>query len=114
MKNIFYTSLFLFSVIVNAQQLPKGFSYLEDIAPTIQRELRYCSHNNFIGIPIDGYEEDILITSTKTAYALKNQMEYFADLSAMYFVGGNYFPYNAELLKEYDNQGLNMVKSLWY
>ena len=27
----------------------------------------------------------------EVAYALKNQMEYFADLSAIYFVGGNYF-----------------------
>ncbi len=53
------------------QKLPKGFSYVNDISPSIQRELRYCSHNNFIGIPVDGYNEDTLITSTATAKALK-------------------------------------------
>ncbi len=51
-------------------QLPKGFSYVKDITPSIQQELRYCSHNNFIGIPIDGYETNVLITSTLTAKAL--------------------------------------------
>ena len=52
-------------------QLPKGFSYVKDIAPTIERELRYCQHNNFVGIPIEGYIDDVLITSTETAKALK-------------------------------------------
>lgn len=50
----------------------------------------------------------------ETAYALKNQMEYFADLSAMYFVGGNYFPFNVESLRKYDTEGVQMVKTLWY
>ncbi|MEW6989199.1 hypothetical protein AADZ91_00805 [Colwelliaceae bacterium 6441] len=49
-----------------------------------------------------------------TAYALKNQMEYFADLSAMYFVGGNYFPFDAKTLNKYDATGTKMVSSLWF
>jgi len=49
----------------------------------------------------------------KSAYAVKNQLEYFADLSAMYFVGGNYFPYNRQGLKEYDPMGYEMIKLLW-
>lgn len=49
----------------------------------------------------------------EVAYAIKNQLEYFADLSAMYFVGGNYFPYKAEKLKEYDPVGYRMVKLMW-
>ncbi|TYP98209.1 D-Ala-D-Ala dipeptidase VanX [Tenacibaculum adriaticum] len=65
----FYFLLIISSV--NAQKLPKGFSYVKDIAPTIQQELRYCSHNNFVGIPVEGYEENVLITSTLTAKALK-------------------------------------------
>lgn len=63
--------LFLSTFIVQSQNLPEGFSYVKDIAPTIQQELRYCNHNNFVGVPINGYEEDVLITSTKTANALK-------------------------------------------
>lgn len=70
MKWIF-SFFILISISVQPQNLPKGFSYVKDVAPSIKYELRYCSHNNFIGIPVDGYESDILITSTLTAKALK-------------------------------------------
>ncbi|PQJ19722.1 peptidase M15 [Tenacibaculum sp. SG-28] len=53
-------------------QLPPGFSYVKDIAPTIATDLRYLGSTNFVGMKIDGYEEDVLITSTATAKALKN------------------------------------------
>lgn len=70
MKWIF--SLLLFSsYILQAQKLPNGFSYLKNIAPSIQKELRYCTNNNFIGIPINGYQENTIITTTLTAKALK-------------------------------------------
>ncbi len=69
MKCIFYFTLI--SITINAQSLPKGFSYVNLVAPTIQKELRYCYNNNFIGTSITGYKEDILITSTLTAKALK-------------------------------------------
>ncbi len=52
-------------------QIPKGFSYLSDIDTTIQSELRYITHNNFIGEPIDGYLKNTVIVSTPTANALK-------------------------------------------
>ncbi|WP_028888433.1 M15 family metallopeptidase [Tenacibaculum ovolyticum] len=65
-------SLLLFSsYILQAQKLPKGFSYVKDIAPTIKQELRYCSNNNFIGTSINGYEENVLIITTQAATALK-------------------------------------------
>ena len=70
MKWIF--SLLLFSsYILQAQKLPKDFSYVKDIAPTIKQELRYCSNNNFIGTSINGYEENVLIITTQAANALK-------------------------------------------
>lgn len=47
------------------------------------------------------------------AYAIKNQLEYFAELSAMYFVGGDYFPFNQQGLKRYDPKGAAMVENLW-
>lgn len=70
MKQLFYL-LILSSYIVNAQKLPKGFSYIKDIAPSIQQELRYCSNNNFIGTSINGYQESKLIITTVAANALK-------------------------------------------
>lgn len=69
-KYIFSIITFSLSIIGTSQELPKGFSYVKDFAPSIQKELRYCSHNNFMGVPVDGYEEPVLITSTKTAMAL--------------------------------------------
>ncbi|CAM1352860.1 M15 family metallopeptidase [Tenacibaculum insulae] len=70
MKQILYFLLFT-TYILQAQKLPKGFSYINNVAPTIQQELRYCSTNNFIGSPINGYHESVLICSTQTAKALK-------------------------------------------
>lgn len=71
-SKIVYTITFiLFLHSLTWAQLPEGFSYVNEIAPTIESELRYCNHNNFVGIPIEGYEYDVLITSTKTALALK-------------------------------------------
>ena len=49
----------------------------------------------------------------KHAYARKNQLEYFAELSAIYFVGGNYYPYNRKGLEKYDPKGYKMVRELW-
>lgn len=70
MKWIFYLIL-LSSITIYSQKLPKGFSYIKNIDSSIKKELRYCSNNNFIGSSINGYEENILITTTQTAKALK-------------------------------------------
>jgi len=59
------------TVSSQSQKLPSGFVYLNDIDRTIKTELRYISHNNFIGKPIDGYIKDTLIVSKATALALK-------------------------------------------
>ncbi|TDQ23776.1 M15 family metallopeptidase [Tenacibaculum caenipelagi] len=65
-------TLFLIaSLAIQSQNLPKGFSYINDISPSIQKELRYCSNDNFIGSPVNGYEESVLIATTPTAKALK-------------------------------------------
>jgi len=79
MKLSIYILLFSCISYSQVQKLPKGFSYLKDIDSTIQGELRYCNHNNFIGIPIDGYEDDVLITSTQTAKALKKAQSEFLE-----------------------------------
>jgi hypothetical protein len=47
------------------------------------------------------------------AYAIKNQLEYFAELSAIYFVGGNYMPFNRSKLYEYDRVGNKVICDLW-
>lgn len=65
--------LLTFSIVTLSchSQIPKGFTYLAVIDTTIQSELRYITHNNFIGKPINGYLKDTIIVSTPTALALK-------------------------------------------
>lgn len=49
----------------------------------------------------------------ESAYALKNPLEYFAELSAARFVGINYQPFDAQGLARYDPVGHRMVEALW-
>jgi len=49
----------------------------------------------------------------KPAYASTNNREYFAELSAIYFAGGVYYPFNKEGLKNYDPIGYAMVQKHW-
>ncbi len=62
--------VFVFLCMSVEAQLPKGFSYVKDISPSIKSELRYFGKNNFVGKPIKGYKKNVLITSTATAKAL--------------------------------------------
>ena len=48
-----------------------------------------------------------------SAYALKNPLEYFAELSAARFVGINYHPFDKDGLAQYDPMGYRMVETLW-
>lgn len=72
------TLALLTTVGVQSQNLPKGFSYINNFSPTIQAELRYCYNNNFMGVPVNGYEENILIATTPTAQALKKVQDELA------------------------------------
>ncbi|WOC39736.1 M15 family metallopeptidase [Polaribacter sp. HL-MS24] len=44
--------------------------YLETIDTSIKKELKYFSHQNFIGKPINGYQKNVLIVTEKAALAL--------------------------------------------
>ncbi len=47
------------------------------------------------------------------SYAATNQLEYFAELSCMYFVGCNYQPFNRKELQTYDAVGYAMIEKMW-
>ncbi len=49
----------------------------------------------------------------ENAYALVNQLEYFAELSCMYFARCNYRPTDRGELKSYDPTGYAMIRKLW-
>jgi len=46
-------------------------------------------------------------------YAATNQLEYFAELSCMYFVGCHYYPFNRAQLREYDPDGAALIRRMW-
>jgi zinc D-Ala-D-Ala dipeptidase len=50
--------------------LPDNLVYLRDIDPTIAQDIRYASHNNFVGRPLDGYEAPECILRRDVAMAL--------------------------------------------
>jgi hypothetical protein len=47
------------------------------------------------------------------AYALTNELEYFAELSCAYLDRCYYFPFDCDDLKDYDRPGYDLVKSVW-
>lgn len=63
--------LLVFPWLAWANSLPASFVYLRDIDPTIQQDLRYAGHHNFIGQPLPGYEAASCILTKPTALALK-------------------------------------------
>lgn len=58
-------------------------------------------------------QKDIKGRVLKPAYASANEKEYFSELSAIYFVGGQYYPFSRQDLEEYDPSGYEMIKQIW-
>ncbi|KQW00463.1 hypothetical protein [Rhizobacter sp. Root1221] len=52
-------------------------------------------------------------TTIASAYAAQNPLEYFAEVSAAYFVGIDYAPFDRAGLKMRDPMGHDLVRSLW-
>lgn len=51
--------------------------------------------------------------SVDVAYATTNQLEYFAELSCMFFAQCNYRPFNRSELIRYDPGGYEMIRKMW-
>lgn len=65
---VFWIAAFTASAF--GQDLPGGFVYVEDAIPGIKIELRYCTPDNFVGKPIDGYLQSRCILTEQAARAL--------------------------------------------
>ncbi len=46
-------------------------------------------------------------------YALQNHLEYYAELSCIYFVNGDYYPFTRANLSQYDPRGFELIEKLW-
>lgn len=62
--------LLFFSIFFGYCQLPDGFVYANTLIPDLEVELRYYGTNNFVGQPIDGYNNNCLILTKETVTAL--------------------------------------------
>ena len=68
---------------------------MSDIDTTIQSELRYITHNNFIGKPIDGYIDSKVIISTPAAKALKKVQSQLSEFGLTLKIFDAYRPQQA-------------------
>jgi len=55
----------------SSNDLPTGFVYLEDVAPSIMQDMRYASDHNFVGHSISGYQSARCILTVQAADALQ-------------------------------------------
>lgn len=53
-----------------AGDLPAGFVYLRDVAPTIAQDMRYAGYDNFTGRPLPGYQAPECVLRRAAAQAL--------------------------------------------
>jgi zinc D-Ala-D-Ala dipeptidase len=64
------------SSVAIAAELPAGFVYLSEAAPTVRQDIRYAGSHNFTGRPVDGYQANECILTVWAADALQHvQME---------------------------------------
>ena len=78
-KTLMIFSFFILSSFTDRKvdEIPpnKNFVYLKELIPKLRSDLRYYGSNNFIGKPIEGYNEPKLLLTIEAANALKNVQE---------------------------------------
>ncbi len=78
---IYFTALMLTTAMMITQcssekspsdsgHLPDGFGYVHDVIPDSRYDIRYYTHDNFMGVPVDGYEAPVAILTTEALDAL--------------------------------------------
>lgn len=58
-----------------ASRLPDGFVYVDGIVPGLFVDLKYCTSDNFLGEPVDGYQAPRVIATAPAARALRAVQE---------------------------------------
>jgi hypothetical protein len=90
--------------MAHAWQLEQWPETQPDILAAHQHALRKGLYQNILGDHDQPLEK---------AYAITNQLEYFAELSCMYFAACNYFPRHRQELQAYDPVGYAMILKIW-
>ncbi|HSI68900.1 MAG TPA: M15 family metallopeptidase [Gillisia sp.] len=71
----FFCCLVLLVSHAQKSTLPNGFVYVRDVIPDVVVEMRYNTHNNFVGRPIEGYKGNYAVLAEPAAKALKKVQE---------------------------------------
>lgn len=70
-----FFSILLFPLLLLGQQQtsypPEGFVYLKEAIPDVSLEVRYAGTHNFMGRPVEGYENPRILMTEAAAIALK-------------------------------------------
>ena len=57
--------------------LPEGFVFIKDVIPSVLEDIRYAGSHNFLGRPVDGYDEARSVCTQACALALKTAVAAF-------------------------------------
>lgn len=87
--------ILMLPVLAQKQQLPQGFTYLHEMIPDVVLEVRYAGNNNFLGTPVEGYKEELVILSTPAASALKKVQQELKTMGYCLKVFDGYRPQRA-------------------
>ena len=75
LKGLILVSFLSFTTLsnetVNEPPSKEDFVDLKELMPNLRSDMRYYSSNNFVGEPIDGYNQPKLLLTKEAAYALK-------------------------------------------
>jgi len=97
-------------------QLPDGFVHIKDVVPTIKTELRYCGDYNFVGTTIDGYNNNVAISTKAAANALKKVQVDLAKQNLSILIYDAYRPQRAvnHFVRWAKVQNDTLMKSVFY
>jgi len=97
-------------------KLPQGFSYVDKKIPNIKLEIRYSSHNNFVGEVIDGYFAPRAILTYEATKALRKVQKDLNGFGLGLKIFDAYRPQKA--VDHFVRWGLNLsdtkMKSIYY
>ena len=78
-----------------AAELPAGFVDVRNAIPDLRVELRYLGSDNFLGVPVDGYEGERLILTAEAAAALSGVQDELRAMGLGLLVYDGYRPQRA-------------------
>jgi len=87
--------ILLFVMGVQANQLPKGFVYVQKEIPSIELDVRYHTSNNFVGERVNGYKAAQAVLTVEASTALKKVQNYLQNFGLGLKVFDAYRPQKA-------------------